>query len=181
MSVKMDTTPAFDVQGEDGLSGLHEHLREGGESARAKVAVWNKRVELWRSRYGEKPIPAEVFKDHPAADMIVNMLRQSSLFEDEKIEEAAAGVLSLSNASIRRMYLDCRRYSAVALDSVDFSADQLLAYERGSRFAFMAQVSGLLLELRTTTSEEICGLPVENIPGCILARTADVREGGDDE
>lgn len=163
------------------LEGLHEDLQERGESARATVAVWNKRVELWRLRHGDKPIPAKAFKDHPAADMIAGMLEQSGLFTDEGAVDAGSALLVCSNKELRQVKADALQSAAQLFDVAHLAADPALNYAKARMFCHGARVAGRLLEWRTITSEEICDLPVENISICILARTADVREGGDNE
>lgn len=181
MSTNTDTTPAFDVQGEDGLAGLHEYLRERSESARAKVAAWNQRVELWRSRHGDKPLPIKAFEQHPAADMIAGIFEQAGIVDRAGALQGVANVLSASNEDLRKSIPFLQQSAAQLLDSADLTANPASSLVKARFYGLSATVAGLLLELRTTTSDEICGLPVENIPDCILARTADVREGGDNE
>jgi len=181
MSTNTDTTPAFDVQGEDGLAGLHEYLRERSESARADVAEWNARVDLWRSRHGDKPIPPKAFEQHPAAEILASMFIQAGIVDEAGALQGVANLLSASNEDLRRSIPFLQQCAAQLLDSAGLTADPASSLVKARFYGLSATVAGLLLELRTITSEEICGLPVENIPGCIVARTADVVEGGDDE
>ncbi|BBC73370.1 conserved hypothetical protein [Altererythrobacter sp. B11] len=163
----------------DGVAGLHAYIRERGKSARDDVAKWNARVEAWRNKHGDKFIPRKAFVDHPAAEMLAGIFEQSNIVEHEGALELASRVLSVSNDGLRRTAEDLPQYVAQLLDVAHLSGDPAASYVKARLWGLMGQVCGLLLELRTTTSEEIHGLPVENIPACILARTADVRESGD--
>jgi hypothetical protein len=174
---RQDTETAPEMQGDEELTGLHEYVRERGESARLEVAKWNAQVELWRSRYGDEPIPEKVFEQHPAARMIAGVFEQSGIVTGYQAVALAAHLLIGSNEDLREMVAKAPNVAAQLLDLADLSANPAVSYSRALLYGQMATASGLLLDLRTTTNDEICGLPVENIPGCILVRTADVQEG----
>ncbi|MCL6251118.1 hypothetical protein M3P36_08695 [Altererythrobacter sp. KTW20L] len=173
------TQAAPEIQGEDDLSGLHEYLRERGESARAEVARWNALIEAWRNKHGDKPLQRKAFEKHPAAEMLASIFEQSKIVEHEGALHLAAFALAASNEGLRECIDAMPQFAAQLFDVAHLSADPAASYAKGRTWGLMAQVCGLLLELRTATSEQIHGLPVADIPGCILARTADVRESGD--
>lgn len=172
---KQNTGTAPEMQGDPDLSGLHEYVRERGESARLDVANWNARVELWRSRYGDKEIPEKMFEQHPAAEMIRQWLLPDEL-GSEFADFWAAKILSLSNSTARTESEGCKRFAAVRLDTIDKSDDQMAAFQGAELCNVVSAALDTLLLLRTTTAEDLAGLPIEKIPGCILVRTADVRE-----
>lgn len=163
----------------EALAGLYAHIRASGEAARDKVAKWNGRVEKWRARNGDEFIPRKVFEQHPAAEMLAGIFEQSNIVEREGALELASRVLSVSNDGLRSTSELSAQFAAQMFDIAHQTENPAASYCKARLWGVMGQVCGLLLELRTTTSEEIHGLPVADIPGCILARTADVRESGD--
>lgn len=168
-------------QDDDALSGLDEYLREGCETAHADVAKWNAKLDDWHARNGKKPIPLKAFEQHPAAPMLAGIFVRSGIIDEAGALQGAANALSASNSDLRKSISFLQQFAAQLLDSAELTAEPATSLVKARFYGLSATIAGLLLELRSTASKEICGLPVENIPGCILARTADVREGGDDE
>lgn len=176
MSANMDTTSPFDGQDEYDLEGLYEYLREPAEKARADVEAWNALVKGW----GDKPLPPKAFEQHPAANMIAGVFEQVGI-DREAALELTAMALGGSNQELRDQVEKTPQAVADLLDVADLSADPATIYTRVFCLSRMVEACRLLLLLRTSTPKDLAGLPVENVPSCILVRTADVREGGDDE
>lgn len=181
MSIDSDNTPAFDGQEEDALAGLHDYLRQRAESARSEVVKWNAVVDEWRVHHGRAPIPIKAFEKHPAAAMLANIFQDSGIVEEAGALQGAAMALCATNGELRSAIPYLEQLAAQFLDSADQTSDPVKSLLKARFYGLLVNAVGLLLELRTTTSKEIFGLPVANIPGCILARTADVREGSGDE
>jgi len=175
---KNDNFENTEAQVQYDLSEFHEYVRERSETARAEVSDWNARVEKWRDLYGDKPLPPSAWEKHPAAAMLAGIFEHSGLVDHKGALSLAVKLLPGSNYELRRMEIEVPQHVAQLLDYAPHRSNPEKSTAEALMLGRMGIVAGLLVEWRTT--EDVCGLPANNVPTCILARTADVREGGDD-
>lgn len=170
-----ETQPTVDFD----LAELRDLIRLGCDAACVDVGKWEARVDKWRAKHGDKPIPVKAFEQHPAADMLLQFLAGE---ECDWIDHVAVGktvceALASSTQDLRKGIAFMERTTAAMFESAAHANDPvslMAGAVMGSRIANMIK---MLIELRTST--DFYGLKPDKVAGCIRVRTTDVQEGGD--